>query len=297
MPAPQYRTRTKMLWDKKYLYILAELQEPHIWAYYTDHDQVVFHENDFEVFIDPQCNGRNYLEFEVNARNTLFDLLLPKPYRNGGVAQVSWNATGFKSAVSIDGTLNDPSDTDKIWTVEMAIPFVALKTGLKSPFPADGQIWKIDFSRVEWQSEIVNGKYRKKKDEKTGRDLSENNWVWNPTGEINMHVPERWGLLQFSANLVNGDKVVFRLPQEEEFRKILWLVYYKQQDFRKAKGLFALTLKDLTMPAIVDFSAGKSVRLRLKATDAQFTVQLMTMEGLVLSLDENGLLQNDHPNN
>ena len=297
MPTPQYRTRIKMLWSKSYLYLFAELQEPQIWAYYADHDQVVFHENDFEVFIDPQSNGRNYLEFEVNARNTLFDLLLPKPYRNGGIAQISWNAAGFKSAVSIDGTLNDPTDTDKKWTIEMAIPFSSLKTGLNNTVPADGQIWKINFSRVEWQSDVVDGKYIKKKNEKTGKDLSENNWVWNPTGEINMHVPERWGMVQFSANSVNGDQVAFQMPQDEELKKILWLVYYKQQDFKKANGNFSLSLSDLKIPAVMDFSSGKSARLKLKATDAKFKVLLMTMEGLVLSLDENGLLQKDHPNN
>ena len=26
----------------------------------------------------------------------------------------------------------------------------------------------------------------------------EDNWVWSPQGEIAMHLPERWGFLQFS---------------------------------------------------------------------------------------------------
>lgn len=297
MPQPKYRTKAKMLWDKNNLYILAQLEEPHIWAYYNVHDQIVFHENDFEVFIDPEGNGRNYLEFELNARNTLFDLLLTKPYRNGGIAQIAWNAAGFKSAVSIDGTLNDPTDIDKMWTVEIAIPFGSLSTGSKNPVPANGQTWKIDFSRVEWQHVVVDGKYQKKKDDKTGRDLSENNWVWSPTGEINMHVPERWGMLQYSTRSVNGHKVAFKMPEQEASRKILWLAYYKQQDYRKANGHFASSLADLNIPPVIDVGSGKSAGLKLTATDTTFIVQLATKEGLVLSVDGDGLIQNGQPNN
>src|SRR5665647_3946557 len=31
-PIPHFRTRAKMLWDNDYLYVLAELYEPNIWA-------------------------------------------------------------------------------------------------------------------------------------------------------------------------------------------------------------------------------------------------------------------------
>src|SRR4051812_5152461 len=52
-PRPRFRTRVKMLWDADYLYVAAELQEPHIWATLTAHDSVIFKDPDFEVFIDP----------------------------------------------------------------------------------------------------------------------------------------------------------------------------------------------------------------------------------------------------
>ena len=210
---------------------------------------------------------------------------------------IGWDAAGFKSAVSIVGTLNDPTDTDKNWNVEIAIPFASLKMGLKNPVPSDGRQWKINFSRVEWQSVIVDGKYQKKKDEKTGRDLSENNWVWNPTGEINMHVPERWGLAQFSTKTVSSEKVAFQLSDQEALRKIVWMVYYKQQDFKKTHGHFSLSLSDLKVPAVMNVSSGKTARIKLSAATNRFTVLLTTKEGLYLSLDENGLIQNGHHKN
>src|SRR5258706_3672632 len=52
-PAPTLRTRVKMLWDDQYLYIGADLVEPALWATLKAHDSVIFHENDFEFFIDP----------------------------------------------------------------------------------------------------------------------------------------------------------------------------------------------------------------------------------------------------
>ena len=53
MPSPRFRTRVKMLWDDNYLYIAAELEEPNVAAKLTERDSVIFHDNDFEVFIKP----------------------------------------------------------------------------------------------------------------------------------------------------------------------------------------------------------------------------------------------------
>ena len=80
-PRPRFRTRVKMLWDDTYLYIAAELEEPHVWATLTEHDSVIFRDNDFEVFLNPSGDGRNYFEFEINALNTGWDLFLPQTYR------------------------------------------------------------------------------------------------------------------------------------------------------------------------------------------------------------------------
>jgi hypothetical protein len=118
-PKPRFRTRVKMLWDDQYLYIGAELEEPDVWATLTAHDSVIFHDNDFEVFLNPTGDGLKYFEFEINTLNTGWDLFLDKPYKKGGKADNSWEMPGYKSAVAIDGTLNDPRDTDRGWSVEL----------------------------------------------------------------------------------------------------------------------------------------------------------------------------------
>jgi hypothetical protein len=180
-----------MLWDDRYLYIAADLEEPHVWATLTTHDSVIFHDNDFEVFLNPTGDTLNYFEFEMNALNTGWDLFLPKPYKKGGRADNSWEIPGLQTAVAVDGTLNDPRDRDRGWTLEIAMPWSAFTARSARGRPKPGDEWRINFSRVEWQVDIVDGKYRKRP------GLKEDNWVWSPQGLIDMHVPERWGYLRF----------------------------------------------------------------------------------------------------
>jgi hypothetical protein len=190
-PQPRFRTRAKMLWDDEYLYIGAELEEPDVWATLTEHDSVIFRDNDFEVFLNPSGDGRNYFEFEINALNTGWDLFLPKPYREGGKADNSWEIPGLKTAVAVDGTLNDPSDRDRGWTVEIAFPWRAFGSRAPVRRPQPGDLWRVNFSRVEWQIQTGGKEYKKV----PGKP--EDNWVWSPQGVINMHVPERWGYVEF----------------------------------------------------------------------------------------------------
>ena len=117
----------------------------------------------------------------------------------GGRAQLKWDIKGLKSAVSVDGTVNDAKDKDKRWIVEIAIPFASLATEDVQPvMPADGSEWRINFSRVNWQHEVgQDGRYSRKRNTKTGKIIPEYNWVWSPQGIINMHYPEYWGKLLF----------------------------------------------------------------------------------------------------
>jgi hypothetical protein len=180
-PSPRFRTRAKMLWDDDYLYIGAEMEEPDLKATLTEHDSVIFHDNDFEVFLKPPTGTPGYFEFEINALNTSWDLFLDKPYLDGGKADNSWDIPGLKTAVALQGSLNDSSDKDRGWTVEIAIPWAAFQSRLPVPKPVPGTEWRVNFSRVEW---------------KAGQP-KEDNWVWSPQGVINMHIPEKWGYLRF----------------------------------------------------------------------------------------------------
>ncbi|MBK8883844.1 MAG: carbohydrate-binding family 9-like protein [Bacteroidales bacterium] len=77
-PLPKWKTHAKLLWDDSNLYVAAELEEPHVWARLRQRDTVIFYDNDFEVFIDPDGDTQAYYELEVNALGTAWDLLLLK---------------------------------------------------------------------------------------------------------------------------------------------------------------------------------------------------------------------------
>ena len=196
-PSPRFKTRVKMLWDAQYWYIAAEMEEPELWATIRDRDAVIFKDNDFELFIDPSGTAHRYFEVEVNQFATVWDLFLPKPYSEGGHAISEWNITGLQVAVALNGTINHIGDRDRGWTVEFAIPWAALADSAHNAVPPrTGDQWRVNFSRVEWQTDTTGGVYAKRKDA-TGRALPEDNWVWSPQGVINMHVPARWGVVRF----------------------------------------------------------------------------------------------------
>lgn len=247
---PKYKTEVKMLWDETYFYILAKLEEPHVWANITKHDAIIFYNNNFEVFVDPNGDTHNYYEIEVNALNTIWDLFLTKPYReNTNVVLNDWTATGMKSAISINGTLNNSKDTDKSWIVEMAIPWDVFKTSyFKKNIPKD-TFWRVNFSRVNWAFQLTDGKYERKKDA-NGKLLPEYNWVWSPQGVINMHEPEKWGYVYFSSKKA-GVKDNFTIANDEKIKWELYKIYRAQKQYFKANKSWATSIKKIATSAIV----------------------------------------------
>ncbi len=203
-PTPTFRTRVKILWNDTHLFIGAELEEPHLWGTLTERDAIIYQDNDFEVFLDPDGDGLDYYELEINALGTEFDLFLDRPYREGGKAVIDWDIDGLRTAVFLHGTLNDPSDLDRRWEVEIAIPWA----GLRPPAgfgdiegagvgPSPGEVWRINFSRVQWPLEVVAGSYVRAANPSPENPHPEDNWVWSPQGEIDMHIPQRWGRVRF----------------------------------------------------------------------------------------------------
>jgi hypothetical protein len=195
-PKPSFSTTVKMMWDSQYLYIGAVLEEPHLWGTLKKHDDIIYRDHDFEVFIDPMGDGEQYFEIEINVLGTIMDLFMNKPYKKGGTFDMEWNTTGIQSKVIANGTINDNSDIDSGWTVEMAIPFTAISRNNRIASPSTTNPWRINFSRVQWTLEPDGTSYRKKLNQ-NNKPISEHNWVWNPTGVIDMHVPVKWGYLLF----------------------------------------------------------------------------------------------------
>jgi hypothetical protein len=301
-PAPRFRTRARMLWDDTFFYVAAEMEEPDLWATYDRRDMVIFHEHDFEVFIDPDGDTHEYYELEMNALDTVWDLLLLRPYRDGGPAVNAWDIAGLRTAVRLDGTLNDPRDRDRGWSVEIAIPWSVLAecAHLASP-PATGDQWRVNFSRVEWRIDPREAGYEKRKDPASGKPLPEDNWTWSPQGLVAMHYPEMWGRVQFCdaragasnpAGVSNpagasgplgtpgsaaGSVPAFRPETDAKANWTLRLAYYAEKELFEREGRFSVNLQELpgfpTRP--VDLRVTQSgFEATLPSTDGRGTLHI-----------------------
>ncbi len=181
---PTYQTQARMLWDDKNLYIAFECEDPDIWSPKMERDGPLWKGEVVEVYIDPDGDGKNYKEIEVNPLNQVIDLNIPFakdgrpgiPWKEGS----KWNAQGLKTAVKVEGTVNNRQDRDKKWTVEIAIPLINFTTAPNIP-PQPGDRWRLQLYRIDRSSTL-----------KESKELSS----WSPTPTF--HVPENFGEIIFT---------------------------------------------------------------------------------------------------
>ncbi len=271
---PYSKTRAKMLWDSENFYFGAILYGDEIWGTLTERDCVIFYDNDFEIFIDPDSDSHGYFEYEMNVLNTVWDLFLPKPYRDQGRPLNGWDIHGLQSAVHVEGEINNPSAKNTYWSVEVVIPFKALmEMSSRKSAPVAGDYYRVNFSRVQWPVDIVDNTYVK-------RQCPEENWVWAPTGVINIHYPELWGFVFFSE----GEKR-YTIPAEELLSWELRRLYYYEHRYYESHGCFTKDIEELDIP---DFS----VVPRVEATTNCFEASLYTGDGARgVSIQQEGLVQ------
>jgi hypothetical protein len=141
------KTTARLTWDDKNLYIAFENADSDVWSELTKHDDKLWTQEVDEVMIDGDGDGKTYIELQVAPNGTTFDSYLPTYRQN----QNDWES-GMKTAVHVEGTLNKRDDTDKGWTVEIALPLAAVKgraeKGPQIP-PKPGDMWRINLYRMD----------------------------------------------------------------------------------------------------------------------------------------------------
>jgi len=289
-PRPRLRTRARVAWDARYLYVAAELEEPHVWGTLRRRDAVIYHDNDFEVFIDPDGDSHEYYEVEINALATVWDLFLVRPYRDGGPAVSAWDIRGLRAAVAVDGTLNNPADEDRGWSVEMALPWDVLAEAAHTPSPPRaGDRWRLNFSRVEWRHRIRDGRYERidtAPPERAGH--AEDNWVWSPQGLVAMHYPEMWGIVEFSGRPPPPAPLP-PLPRLTAGDFALWWlrrIYYREHAFHALAGTYTSDVAALELPEPDD--ARLAWPPAIEATTTQFSATLSVAGGRTWRIRDDG---------
>ena len=290
-PKPTLQTRTKMTYTNEGMYFACLMEEPHVWGNITEHDAVIYHDNDFEIFLNPSNDTHNYLEYEINALGTDWDLYLSKPYRDAGHAILNnWEFAGMQKAVHIDGTLNNPSDTDKSWSVEVFIPWKSIYQVMRGKeTPVNGEQLRVNFSRVQWATEVKDGKYVKIP--KPGKDkIAEYNWVWSPSGVINIHLPESWGFVQISDKVAGKATDTFVTNPDEAIKWLLRNLYYRQNQYRGANKAYATQLATL-QPETLGEDAAIIETLQLHTTPSMYEISVVSPHtGKTWSIRQDGFV-------
>jgi hypothetical protein len=172
------QTRVRSCYDSSTLYISFECNDVDIWSRYDSHDQHLWQEEAVEVFIDTDLEPDTYVEIEVSPRNVVFDSYIVDPINIDIAATKKFDLPGMRTAVFVDGTLDNRNDEDKQWIVEIAIPFDEIYRHKIQNF-TDIR-WRINFYRID----------RDKNLESTG-------YAWSPTRD-RFHKPSSFGFLTFS---------------------------------------------------------------------------------------------------
>ena len=237
-PTPRFSTRVRMLWDDDYSSSAPTWRSRTSGAPSPNTTASSINDNDFEVFLDLNGTCQHYVELELNLLNTTWDLMLSRPYRAGGVRFNGWEFHGLRTSIHVDGTLNDPSrHRPRLEDRDCDSMVLAPRCDDRPLPPRDGDQIRIGFSRVEWHHEIVDGQYQRVP------GLPEDNWVWTPTGVIDMHRPERWGVLQFTDSTTDLPPLV---PLEEWGNRVALIDLFEAQlAFKNENGRYAATLSDL----------------------------------------------------
>ena len=145
---PKTATKARLLWDDKYLYFCADMEDADLFANIKEHNGMIWNNDVFELFFKPAQDRHTYYEFQVNPLNTQLELFLPSRGAGGYTRFAPTTKFGMETAVKLQGTLNQWEDQDKGWIVEGRIPWTAFKaSGGK---PAHGAAWRFALCRYDY---------------------------------------------------------------------------------------------------------------------------------------------------
>lgn len=230
---PHAITECKTIWDDKYLYVGFYFECSDIRCYWTLNDENIkedarlavlthrkknwaYTECDImrvdsfaKIFLDPDGDGSNYIEFHINPANNVFDAWYKQGFSDDKwlnrdrIPDVAWSCPGLLTATHIYGSLNASHDVDKGWSVEVAIPWSSLKPFMQGACPPkNNDLWGAHFGKVE--RDRIGGKNQY--------------WTWPCLEVVNCHLPDRYAKLIFKDNTAQFDRLfAFSARYNEDF--------------------------------------------------------------------------------
>lgn len=174
----------RLLWDDANMYVLIEVRDPDVRGYFTTKEQqpkdwtatgqpMTWTKDTAEIMIDPDGDGDNvdYYEIQINPANKVFKTQFdsynaPKTEPQGPFGHEDWDPK-MKTAVAVQGTIDNPADRDRGYVIEAAIPWAAFAKGAKNRPPKAGDMWRMNFYAMEnnggtaWSPILGQGNFHK----------------------------------------------------------------------------------------------------------------------------------------
>ncbi len=146
---PRTKTIGRLCWDEKYFYVAFEAEDADLRAERTERDSEVYRDDVFEVFFLPDGPDGRRFNIEVNALGAYYD--------GDSRDHLRWNCEGLRTGIDRRGTLNDSSDRDQGWSMEIAIPFASLDLP-ETAHPRDRATWLFHLARYDWSKDFEEEK-------------------------------------------------------------------------------------------------------------------------------------------
>lgn len=176
-PSPP-AARARVLWREEGLLLAFEVEDPLLLCGFRQHDDTLWEQDVVEVMVDPDGDGRRYVELQVSPSGLVFDTWFDTRRQPAPFGHRAWSSD-LEAGVQTRGEVDD-ADEDEGYTVEMSIPWSAFDPsgGAASP-PSSGDEWRVALYVLDAREEGQWGV----------------GWSAPLVGDF--HVPERFGRVRF----------------------------------------------------------------------------------------------------
>lgn len=184
-PTDQQKTTFRMLWDETMLYVFFDMEDQFLTVRETQRDGEPYLDDCAEIFfITAPDSLDTHFGYELNLNKASNDFIYFNDFYEGKDLAFKGFNPDFAVEVTYNGTINDNSDIDTGWTVEMAIPISNFgKLGQVVPV-ASGSKWA--FLAIRQDRNDAEGNRRSTSTIFPIYDISKN-----------VHQANRFGLVEF----------------------------------------------------------------------------------------------------
>jgi hypothetical protein len=130
------------LWDEQYLYVAYEVSDRQLVGFQNERDHKALYKDDMiEVLLDPRMDRTDkWLEDDIVYHINILGQVKDDRGTEEGISDATWDSRAL-FAVRFEGTLNDSTDSDRGFCVELAIPWQEI-----GKQPRDGVRLGINFA-------------------------------------------------------------------------------------------------------------------------------------------------------